>query len=114
MNFLVIVNESPWGSPLALSAYRFVLAAAESGVRQIGVYFLGDGVYNAIQGETSDAVGPDLASAWAELAARGIRLSLCSSSRLRRLGEKPDGPFRDSGLTEMIEAMRDSDRVVTF
>ena len=115
MKFLVIVNESPWGSALALTAYRFVRACMESGAEIAAVFFRGDGVYNAVQGEMTEAGTPDLAEAWQQLAAdRAIRLLLCSSSRLRRLATHPGMGFTDSGLAELIELTQDCDRVVTF
>jgi len=115
VKFLIIVNESPWGSALAQTAHRFVHAALESGVEIVAVFFRGDGVYNAVPGEAIDAGTPDLAGEWQELCSgRNIRLLLCSSSRLRRMAHPPPGNFNDSGLTEMIELLRDSDRVVTF
>ena len=115
MKFLVIVNESPWGSALALTAYRFVEASMEAGVEIAAVFFRGDGVYNAVRGEITDAGTPDLAGAWQQLAAdRGMRMLLCSSSRSRRLTTHAGPGFTDSGLAELIELARNCDRVVTF
>lgn len=115
MKLLVIVNESPWASGLALCANRFVHAAIASGHAIPAVFFREDGVYNALQGELTDAGTPDLCKDWAELAiAANTRLLLCSSSRLRRLKHNPPGVFQDSGLTEMFELMLQSDRVVSF
>jgi sulfur relay protein TusD/DsrE len=115
VKFLVVVTESPWGSALSLSAWRFVKAAIDSKIQVSAVFFREEGVYNAVPGEAVDAGTPDLAAAWAELAAAtGIRLLMCSSSRLRRLGGETAGAFQTSGLTELIELTLDSDRVVTF
>lgn len=115
VKFLVIVNESPWASGLAVCASRFVRAALASGHGITAVFFREDGVYNALQGEQSDAGTPDLFNAWLELAATaGTRLLLCSSSRLRRLESNPSKAFEESGLTEMLELMLQSDRVVSF
>ena len=115
MKFLVIVNESPWASGLAVCASRFVRAAIASGHEITAIFFREDGVYNAVQGELSDAGTPDLCKTWAELAsAAGTRLLLCSSSRLRRLENNPSKAFTESGLTEMFELMLYSDRVVSF
>ena len=115
MKFLVIVNESPWASGLAVCASRFVRAALASGHGITAVFFREDGVYNALHGEQSDAGTPDLFNAWLELAATaGTRLLLCSSSRLRRLESSPSKGFEETGLTEMFELMLQSDRVVSF
>jgi len=115
VKFLVIVNESPWGSTLSLSACRFVNAALDCGVAISAVYFREEGIYNSLPGEAPDAGTPDLCSAWRDLArTAGFPLLVCSSSRLRRLAEPPANGFQSSGLTEMFELVLDSDRVVTF
>lgn len=115
MKFLVVVNESPWGSGLALAACRFVQAAIDSGIHIKAVFFREEGVYNALSGEATDALTPDLTAAWVELGSTAsVRLLLCRSSRLRRIPATKISPFEDSGLTEMIELMLESDRVVTF
>ena len=115
MKFLVIVNESPWGSSVALSAWRFVQASLDSGVEIPAVFFRGEGVYNALPGEANDAGTENLAEAWLGLESRaGTRLLLCSSSRTRRLGTLPEGGFAESGLAEMCDLMLTCDRVVSF
>lgn len=115
VKFLVIVNESPWGSDLALAANRFVGAALESGVEVTAVFFREDGVYNALQGENCDAGTPDLTEAWGVLGAQsGTRLLMCSSSRARRFRAQPSSGFIESGLTDMMELMMGCDRVISF
>jgi tRNA 2-thiouridine synthesizing protein D len=115
VKFLIIVNESPWASGLAVSASRFVRAAIASGHGITAIFFHEDGVYNALQGELTDAGTADLWATWVELAsAAGARLLLCSSSRLRRLENNPSNFFEESGLTEMVELMLRCDRVVSF
>ena len=115
MKFLVIVNESPWGSSVALSAWRFVHACLDSGVEVPAVFFRGEGVYNALSGEANDAGTENLTEAWLGFGARaGTRLLLCSSSRMRRLSAPPNRGFTESGLTEMFDLMLTCDRVVSF
>jgi len=115
VKFLVIVNESPWGSSLALSAWRFVQASLDSGVEVPAVFFRGEGVYNVLSGEANDAGTENLALAWLGLEARaGTRLLVCSSSRMRRLAALPNRAFSESGLAEMFDVMLTCDRVVSF
>lgn len=125
MKFLVIVNESPWGSCLALSAWRFVRASLDSGIEIPAIFFRGEGVYNALSAEATDAGTESLSAAWMELeASAGTRLLLCSSSRKRRLPamQAPgvvgshfiEPGFTESGLAEMFDLMLTCDRVVTF
>lgn len=115
VKLLVIVNESPWGSGLALAASRFVQAALEAQVEVSAVFFREDGIYHLLEGETTDAGTHDLAATWSKLSVTaGVRLLLCRSSRQRRLAAAPASTFEESGLTEMFEMMLQSDRVVTF
>ena len=115
LKLLIIVTESPWGSGLALAAYRLAAAAARSGTVECAVFFREDGIYNALPGEVTDAGTVDLARSWADLAGgEGIRLLLCRSSSQRRLASRPAAPFEESGLTEMVKLLLTSDRVVTF
>lgn len=112
---LVIVNDSPWGSSLAITALRMVRSLLAANVVLDSVYFRGDGVYHAIRGRSSDSGTADLPAAWLELAAQqGFPLMLCKSACLRRLDCVPPDGFREAGLAEMIERMGICDRVVTF
>jgi tRNA 2-thiouridine synthesizing protein D len=115
VKFLIIVNESPWGSGLSLSACRFVTAVIASGSQVHAIFFREDGVYNAVKGAMVDSGTPDLSDQWdAFNRNHGTRLLLCSSSTQRRLDKSVDQPFEISGLTEMLELTTCCDRVVSF
>ncbi len=113
---LIIVNESPWQTGLALCALRFAMAAPSHGLEVIAVFFREDGVYHAIPSTVADAGTPELAGSWQEFAEQsGARLLLCSASSLRRLPKgKSDSIFQPTGLAEMLELMQQSDRLVSF
>lgn len=115
MKVLVIVNESPWGSTLPVTALRMVNALLGGGAGIEAVFFRGDGVYNALPGRASDAGTPALAEAWRELSeSPGIPMLLCSSAASRRLDSAPGAGFREAGLAEVLERMARCDRVVSF
>jgi tRNA 2-thiouridine synthesizing protein D len=116
VKFLIIVNESPWGSGLTLCALRFARAVIARGGEISAVFFREEGVYNAIAHTASDGATENLAEAWENFSERhGSRLLLCSSSRQRRLPETfAAGRFKDSGLAEMLELMQESDRVISL
>jgi len=115
LKILVIVNESPWGSSLGVTALRLARAMLAGGQQLIAIYFREDGVYHAQPGRAADSGTPCLANAWQSLAkAGGIPLLLCSSASQRRFEKVPAGVFREAGLAEMMELMASSDRVVTF
>lgn len=114
-----MVNGSPWGSTLAATALRFARAAIEGGHVLEGVWFQGDGVYNALRGDITDPGAEDLAAAWADLAqAAGCELLVCSSACARRLpGEVAYAlapPSRVAGLGELLELVARADRTVVL
>lgn len=115
MKVLVIVNNSPWGSTLAVTALRMVQTMLGGGAEIDAVFFRGDGVYNAQPGRGTDGGTPDLADAWSGLANNnGIPMLLCSSAASRRLDSAPGPGFREAGLAEVLERMAVCDRVVSF
>lgn len=115
MKVLVIVNESPWGSSLAVTALRLARALQSAGVELDSVYFRGEGAYHAVAGRSSDSGTAEFPGAWLDLAAGGgFPLLLCKSASLRRLDCVPGDGFREAGLAEMVERMASCDRVVTF
>ena len=115
MKVLVIVNASPWGGSLAVTALRMVRAMLLQGLSVDSIQFRGEGVYTAMAGQGTDPGTPGFPEAWLELAVEhGFPLLLCSSASTRRLDTVPQNGFRAAGLPEMLERMAACDRVVTF
>ena len=115
MNILLVVNDSPWGSTLSITALRLARAMLSAGHSLDGIFFRGEGVYNAVGATTGNPASPDLKQAWSTLADdSGAALMLCQSSVERRLESRPDEPFRGAGLAELIDRMATADRVVTL
>lgn len=115
MKVLVIVNTSPWGGSLAVTALRLARAMVRDGLHIAAVYFREDGVYQALPGRVADAGTPSLRDAWLELMRdAGVPLLLCSSAAQRRLGACPEGGFREAGRAEVLELLQGCDRVVAL
>ena len=115
MKILVIVNESPWGSSLGVTALRLVRAMVAGGEQVVAIYFREEGVYHAVPGRAVDSGTPDLSDAWLSMARQsGIPVLLCSAAARRRLEKVSAEGFREAGLAEMMEMMASADRVVTF
>jgi len=115
VKILVIVNESPWGGSLGVTALRLVRAMVSGGEHVVAVFFREDGVYHALPGRAVDSGTPCLAKAWQSMAGQsGIPLLLCSSSAQRRLEKAPTEGFHEAGLAQVMELMASSDRLVTF
>jgi sulfur relay protein TusD/DsrE len=115
VKILLVVNDSPWGSTLSMTALRISRQALEAGHGLEAVFFRGDGVYHATAETESDAGTPDTFAAWAAMAERnGTALMVCQSSSRRRLGAPPAAPFREAGLVEFADLVAACDRVLTF
>lgn len=115
MKILVIVNESPWGSSLGVTALRLVQALINEGEQLSAVFFREEGVYHAQPGRVQDAGSPCLFEAWRLLSRDSdIPLMLCSSAAQRRFSPAPEECFQEAGLVQMMELLQSSDRVVSF
>jgi tRNA 2-thiouridine synthesizing protein D len=115
VKILVIVNASPWGGSLAVTALRLARAMLDQGLSIAAVYFRGEGVYQALAGRAQDQGTPCLRDAWLELwRQQHVPLLLCSSAAQRRLEAAATEGFREAGLAEVLELMRSCDRVVSF
>lgn len=122
------VLSAPYSSQEALAAYRFANAALLAGHTVKRIFFHGDGVLNAncLSSPPQDEL--HLYQAWINLAkSHNIELIVCIASALRRgiLDEseslryqKPafsmQAPFVLSGLGQLVEALVESDRFISF
>jgi tRNA 2-thiouridine synthesizing protein D len=112
---LVIVNQSPWGGSLGVTAWRLVRALLAGGQEIAAVYFREEGIYQAIPGRAVDGGAADLQAGWLALhREQGVPLLICSSAAQRRLPGPPVEGFRETGLAEVLELTLACDRVVTF
>jgi tRNA 2-thiouridine synthesizing protein D len=127
MNFALLVTAAPTHEN-AWHALRFCEAACAGGHRVSRVFFYGEGAYhgNSLQAPPQDE--PDLYLAWSALAdAHGIELVVCVAAGLKRGVLDADGArrmekaaanagpaFVISGLGQLIEAMIEADRLVSF
>jgi len=115
MNILLVVNSSPWGSTLAVTALRFARAALAEGMTVTAVFFREEGVFHAVGSRATDAGTPALSEEWSEFArTSGAELLVCRSSGQRNLAQSPSGSFREAGLAEMMERMAANHRVVSW
>ena len=114
MKFLLIVNESPWGSSLGTAALRLLRALRADGQEMLAVYFRSEGVYHALSGRNTDSGSPDLHREWLKLAEQGVPMLVCSASAQRRLPDSPQRPFAETGLAQLAELTLAADRVVSL
>lgn len=115
MKFSLIVYSSPdaAGSTTALNFARALLAEGHQLYR---VFFYGDGVGNGANPDTSGMPFPSsIAHHWSGLAAQySVELVLCVTAAEQRGITRSAEGFQLSGLGQLVDAMVNSDRCLTF
>ena len=127
MQFSLLILAGP-DSPGNLSAYRFAVSAIESGHRIYRVFFYHQGVQTGNQLITPAQDESNIPLNWQALAAsHQLDMVICIASALRRgvvdAGEAQRhgkacanlaSGFELAGLGQWVEAIRESDRIITF
>ena len=117
MVFSLIVLNAPWQGQAAQSAYRFAEAVLASGHELRQVFFYGDGALALTAGGRA-ADQPDLDEAWRGLAGRhGVSILACTTAAERRGttgAGAGTGAAQAGTLGQLVMAMADADRVLTF
>jgi tRNA 2-thiouridine synthesizing protein D len=133
MNFTILINASP-SQQGSTTAYNFSKAVLAKGYRILRIFFYRDGVLNANAFNSPPSDEFNIVQAWQELATEhGVELNVCVAAALRRgvLDEQEVSDvipaqagiqqvsnlahgFKITGLGQLIEAMINSDRFITF
>lgn len=128
MRFTLVVHADPLNSQAAQSAYEFAKAAAETGHSIHTIFFYSSGVYVASNTVIIPQDEASLHSLWIDLEkshnikfvvciAAAIKRGLLDQSEAQRYDQKCiniNAPFELGGLGQLIEAMDQSDRCITF
>jgi tRNA 2-thiouridine synthesizing protein D len=128
MKISIAVHGDAANSESPSLALRFARAAVAKGHRIHRVFFYHAGVALANAMVVQPQGEPDVAAAWAAFAAEhDIELAVCIAAALRRgvlseedaerydrVGSNLKPPFRIVGLGQWVDAVVESDRVVTF
>ena len=124
----VAVHGAPYASSAARTALGFVESALALGHRIHRVFFYHDAVLTAAEAGVAPQDEQDVQAGWVRLQqSQGVELALCIANALKRgmLNEeerrrygKPAATVRNAfaivGLGQLVEAMVESDRFVTF
>jgi tRNA 2-thiouridine synthesizing protein D len=128
MKFSILVLAAPYSSQGSYSAYRFTEAALHAGHQIQRVFFYQDGIHSTTQLATPPQDEFDLYRAWQDLQrTHALDCVTCIAAAARR-GVIDDGErrrhnrkhsnlapgFELGGLGQLVEAMHDSDRLITF
>ena len=124
----VAVHGAPYASAAASTALGFVQSALRLGHRVHRVFFYHDAVLTAVEPAVAPQDEQDVQAGWVALQqTQGVELALCIANALkrgmlneqeRRRYDKPAATVRNGftivGLGQLIEAMVESDRFITF
>ena len=126
MRFSLLLLGSPYSTQSTLTAYRFAEAVVKAGHQLYRVFFYHDAVYC---GHTHTHIMAnttlDCPTQWKQLAkTHNIDLVICYGNAVKRgLSPEPTGSssatimdpaFELAGLTQLIDATMQSDRLITF
>jgi len=114
MKFTVLVNTNQQN---AYTAYQFCKALLENKHQLVQVFFYNEGVHNANRFNASAADEINLTTLWETLAqAHQIKLTVCVTSANRRgINTETIAPeFKIAGLGQLMEAIANSERFISF
>ena len=128
MNISILVLGAPYDSQSAYTAYRYSKAALETGYKLSRVFFYQGGIHNGTRLATPPQDEFNLYNAWQQIQQDyELDLVVCIAAAARRgLIDEPEmsrhqkdahnlAPgFELSGLGQLVEAMANSDRFITF
>ena len=122
MQLSLLIQGSPYGTTACQSAIEFARAVYKQGHSLYRVFFYKDGVYIGNGDFQTPSDEANVQHDWIEFShEHELKLTLCIAATQRRGFAPPadrdstdDGVFEYVGLGQFIEAMIESDRIVTF
>jgi len=77
MEYLLVLNDSPYGSQRTYNALRLAGALAKNGTREVSIFLLGDGVVSGLQRQSPADASYNVQEMLRLLAAQGISIGAC-------------------------------------
>jgi uncharacterized protein involved in oxidation of intracellular sulfur len=116
MNYLIILNDPPYGTERSYNGLRLANALAEREPNTVAVFLTGDAVSCAVAGQRTPDGYYNLERMLKVLASKGGKIGICGSC-LDARGMKPEafvtGAHRSS-LEELACWTQEADKVVVF
>ena len=112
MRFALLVLDAPLAGPAGRSALAFARAARTAGHELAMAFFHGEGARAALA--PVDAAARLTENEWLELAREGVPLLACTTALERRSLVAGSGAVRPGTLGQLMDALDQVDRVVTF
>ena len=128
MKLCIVVYGSPGGGQASATAYRYVKAALTAGHEIYRVFFYGEAVQNATRLAAPPQDEINLVQQWQTLGqdnnldlvvciAAAIKRGVIDSAESKRFEKDADNihpSFNLSGLGQLIDAVQEADRSITF
>ncbi len=127
MNYVIIVNSSPFHGQASLSAYHFANAVQQKGHKLLSIFFYQEGAYHASPNTVLQQDETDIGQLWNNFAQRYQQtLHLCSAAALRRgiideasaqlfaLPISMQSNYKSIGLTQFLTLAETADRMISF
>ncbi len=116
MNYLIILNDAPYGSERSYNGLRLASSLAKQDGTNVSVFLMGDAASCAIASQTTPNGYYNIERMLKGLAAKGARIGTCGSCMDAR-GVKPEfiaeGTKRSS-LDELTAWTKEADKVLVF
>jgi uncharacterized protein involved in oxidation of intracellular sulfur len=116
MNYLFILNDSPYQSQRAVNALRLAGALAKQAANEVRVFLFGDGVVSAVARVNAADAGYNVQETLRTLASQKIEVKACKTCMEAR-GIRPEdfaeGVQRGT-LDELADWTDDADKVLVF
>ena len=116
MNYLLVLNDSPYGSQRTYNALRLATNLSRSPGNQIRVFLLGDGVTAAFEGFTAAHADYSTPEMLRQLGDRGVSVGACRTC-LEARGIQDQhlvASARRSTLDDLTHWTEEADKVLVF
>lgn len=116
MNYLIILNDPPYGTERSYNGLRLANSLAKVDGVAVSVFLMGDAASCAVAGQTTPNGYYNIERMLKVLAAAGARVGICGTCMDAR-GIKPDAVAegaKRSSLAEVAAWTREADQVLVF
>ena len=116
MQYLFILNDSPYATQRTYNALRLALNLSRTGADGLRVFLLGDGVTAAFEGFTPAHVFYNTQDMLRQLAERGVLIGACKTClEARGIGDQNLLPaVKRSTLDELTHWTEEAEKVLVF
>lgn len=116
MNYLIILNDPPYGTERSYNGLRLASSLAKEEQTGVSVFLMGDAASCALSGQTTPNGYYNIERMLKFLASKGHKIGVCGSCMDAR-GIKPEALVEGSHRSSMDELTRwtqDSDKTIVF